>query len=98
VRASNSEHHADGGRFHNRTESLIVFDPKALTETPEDLTSLVVIKGLVSVKLVREDPLVGDDVGGTRPGDKLPCPIAHQGSYSFSIATCQLGSANVACT
>jgi hypothetical protein len=91
VRASNSEHHADGARFHNRTESLIVFDPKALTETPEDLTSLVVIKGLVSVKLVREDPLVGDDVGGTRPGDKLPCPIAHQGSYSFSIATHQLG-------
>jgi hypothetical protein len=31
------------------------------------------------VKLVREDPLVGDDVGATGPGDKLPGPIAHQG-------------------
>jgi hypothetical protein len=28
---------------------------------------------------VREYPFVDDDVGATGPGDKLSCPIAHQG-------------------
>jgi hypothetical protein len=70
---------ANGGRFHNRAKSLVVVDPGALSETPEELASLVAIKGPVGTKLVREDPLVGDDVGATGPGDKLPGPIAHQG-------------------
>jgi hypothetical protein len=76
---NNSEHRVNGGRFHNRAESLIVVDPEALTETPEDLANLVAIKGSVGMKLVCEDPLVVDDVGATGPGEKLPGPIAHQG-------------------
>jgi hypothetical protein len=28
-----SKHRADGGRFHNRAESLIVVDTRALSET-----------------------------------------------------------------
>jgi hypothetical protein len=31
---NNSEHRVNGGRFHNRAESLIVVDPRALSETP----------------------------------------------------------------
>jgi hypothetical protein len=41
--------------------------------------SLVVIKGPVGMKLVREDPLIGDDLGATGTRDKLPGPITHQG-------------------
>jgi hypothetical protein len=48
-----------------------------LSESLEDPASLVAIKGSVGAKLVREDPLVGDDVGATGPGDKLIGPIAH---------------------
>jgi hypothetical protein len=76
---SNSEHRANDGRFHNLAKSLIVVDPWALSETSEDPASLVAIKGPVGMKLVREDPLAGDDVGATRLRDKLPGPIAHQG-------------------
>jgi hypothetical protein len=30
---SSSKHRVDGGQFHNRTESLIVIDPRVLSET-----------------------------------------------------------------
>jgi hypothetical protein len=79
ARDNNSEHCSNSGRFHNRAESLVVVDHEALSETPEDLASLVAIKGPIDTKLVREDPLAGDDVGATGPGDNLPGPIAHQG-------------------
>jgi hypothetical protein len=41
--------------------------------------NLVAIKGPVGTKLVRENPLAGDDIVSTGSGDKLPCPIAYQG-------------------
>jgi hypothetical protein len=74
VENSNSKHRADGGQFHNRAESLVVVDPRALSETPEDPTGFVAIKRPIDTKLVRENPLA---VGATGSGDKLPCPIAH---------------------
>jgi hypothetical protein len=69
----------NGGQFHNRAESLIVVDSEALSETPKDPVSLVVIKGPVSAELVCEDPLTRDNIGALRSGNKLPGPIAHQG-------------------
>jgi hypothetical protein len=74
---SNSEHHADGVRLHNWAKSLIVVDPRVMSETPEDPASLVAIKGPVSVKLEREDQLASDYIGATGSGDKLSGPIAH---------------------
>jgi hypothetical protein len=70
-------HHANGGRFHNQAESLIVVDPGALSETLKDPASLVAIKGTVSMVLVCEDPLAGDHIGVLRPGNKRPGSIAH---------------------
>jgi hypothetical protein len=64
---SNSEHHANDGQFHNRAKSLVVVDPEVLSETSKDPASLIVIKGPIGAKLVREDPLVGDDIGATGP-------------------------------
>jgi hypothetical protein len=78
ARDSSSKHHANGGRFHNRAESLVVVDPRALSETPEDPAGFVAIKRPIGTKLVRENPLAGDDVGATGSGDKLSDPIAHQ--------------------
>jgi hypothetical protein len=77
---SSGEHRANGGRFYNRVESLVVVNSGALNETPKDLASLVAIKGPISAKLVHEDLLAGDNVGALRPGNKLPGPIAHQSS------------------
>jgi hypothetical protein len=76
---NNSEHHANGGRFHNRAESLVLVDPRALSETPKDPASLVAIKRPIGTKLMRENPLSGDNVGATGRRDKLSGPIAHQG-------------------
>jgi hypothetical protein len=59
---SNGEHCAHGGRFHNRAERLILVHTRALSETPEDPTSLVAIEGAVDAKLVGENPLAGDDI------------------------------------
>jgi hypothetical protein len=37
---SSSKHRTDGGRFHNWVESLVVVDPRALSETSEDQRAL----------------------------------------------------------
>jgi hypothetical protein len=41
--------------------------------------SLVAIEGAVGAKLVGEDPLAGDDVRATRPENKFPGLVAHEG-------------------
>jgi hypothetical protein len=89
-----SEHYVDDSRFHNRVKSLVVVDPRVLSKTSKDPAFLVVIKGPIGVKLVREDPLVGDDVGATGHGDKFPHPLIIRALYSSSIATRQLGPAS----
>jgi hypothetical protein len=80
---SSGEHRANSGRFYNWAEGLIVVDSGALSETPKDPAGLVVIKGPVSTKLVREDPLAGDNVGALRSGNRLLGPIADQDSVLF---------------
>jgi hypothetical protein len=62
-----------------------------LSETPKDLTGLVAIKGPVSTELMREDPLVGDNVGALRSGNQLPGPIADQGSVLFLHSRTPIG-------
>jgi hypothetical protein len=71
------EHHAHGGQFHNRAESLIVVNSWALSKTPKDPASLVAIEGPTSAKLVHEDPFAGDDIGALRSWNKVPGPITH---------------------
>jgi hypothetical protein len=75
---NSSKHRVDNGRFHNRAESLVVVDPRMLGETPKDQVGFVAIKRPIGTKLVCENPLAGDDVGATGPGDKLSGLIAHQ--------------------
>jgi hypothetical protein len=76
---SSGEHHAHGGQFHNRTESLIVVDSGALSETPKDLVSLVAIEGPISAELMCEDQFANDNVGALRSWNKVLYPITHQG-------------------
>jgi hypothetical protein len=66
-----SEHCTNSGQFYNRTEGLIVVDSGALSEISKDPTGLVAIKGPVSTKLMREDPLASDNVGALRSGNQL---------------------------
>jgi hypothetical protein len=93
---SNSKHRVNSDRFYNRVEGLIVVDFGALSETLKDPTGLVAIKGPVSMELVREDPLVGDNVGALRSGISSQVPLLIRAPYSSSIAACQWGSASAA--
>jgi hypothetical protein len=83
TRGSCGEHRANSDRFYNRAESLIVVDSGALSETPKDPTGLVAIKGPVSTKIVREDPLASDNVRALRSGNQLQGPTADQGFVLF---------------
>jgi hypothetical protein len=76
---NSGEHRAQGDRFHNWAESLIVVDSGALSETSKDSVGLVTIEGPASVELVCEDPFAGVDVGALRSWNKVPCLITHQG-------------------
>jgi hypothetical protein len=86
---SSGEHHVNSGWFHNQAEGLIIVNPGALSETPNDPTGLVAIKSPVSTELVRENPLVGDNIGALRSGNQLPGPLLIKAPYSSSIAACQ---------
>jgi hypothetical protein len=79
ARCGESKHRANGGRFHNRAESLVVVNPGALSEAPENPASLIAVEIPIGKELVCEDPLASDDVGATGSGNKFSCPIAHQG-------------------
>jgi hypothetical protein len=88
---SSGEHRANSGRFYNRAESFIVVDSGALSETPNDPTGFVAIKGPVSTELVCEDPLAGDNIGALRSGNQLSGPIADQGSILFLHSRTPMG-------
>jgi hypothetical protein len=94
TRDSSSEHRVNSGRFYNRVEGLIVVDSGALSETSKDPMVLVAIKGPVNTELMREDPLVGDNVGSLRSGNQLPLLI--RAPYSPSIAARQWGLTSAA--
>jgi hypothetical protein len=76
---SQSQHNTDGGRLDNGAEGLIVVHPGALSEAPEDPTSLVPIKRAIRLELAFEDPLAGDDIGPRRPKNQVPRVVRQQG-------------------
>jgi hypothetical protein len=88
---NSGEHRVNSGRFYNRAESLIVVDSGALSETLKDPTSLVAIKGPISMEFVREDPLADDNVGALRLGNQLSDPIADQCSVLFLHSRTPMG-------
>jgi hypothetical protein len=45
---------ADGGRLHNRVESLVEIDARAPSKSAKDQTRFVALKGTIGVKLVFE--------------------------------------------
>jgi hypothetical protein len=91
VRCGESKHRADGGRFYNRAESLVVVHPRALSEVLENLASLVAVESPIGEELVCEDPLTIYDVGAMGPGNKFSCPIAHQGPILHSRTPVRIG-------
>ena len=67
-----------GSRFDNRVERLIVVDAVLLREAMNDPSGFMASQRAVSMILVLEDPLVGDDVGTRRSRDEAPCAIVDE--------------------
>jgi hypothetical protein len=88
---SSGEHRVNSGQLYNQAEGLVVVDSGVLSETPEDPTGLVAIKGPVNTELVCEDPLAGDNVGALRLGNQLTGPIVDQSSVLFLHSRTPMG-------
>jgi hypothetical protein len=84
---SQSQHSLDGGRLDNGAEGLIIVHPGALSEPPEDPTSLISIERVVRLELVLEDPLVGDDIGLRRSRNQVSRVVRQQGLVLLHSAT-----------
>jgi hypothetical protein len=88
---SQSQHSPDGSKPGDKAKGFIVVHLEALSEPPEDTTSLVPVKRVIHLELMLEDPLAGGDIGPRRPRNQIPCAVRQQASYS-SIARRQWGS------
>ena len=78
ARGGDAEDDPDGGRFDNRTERLVVVDAVPLREPMNDPSGFMTSQRAVSIILVLEDPLAGDDVGTRRSRNKTPGAIVHK--------------------
>jgi hypothetical protein len=81
------EHGEDRGRLDHRAECLIVVDTGSLGEAAKNPVSLVPFQGAIRIKLVQENPLVGDDVGDNGVRDKILGGAGDQGSKFFFHGT-----------
>jgi len=78
ARGGDAEDDPDGGRFDNRTERLVVVDAVPLREATNNPSGFMTSQRAVSIILVLEDPLAGDDVGTRRSRNKTPGAIVHE--------------------
>ena len=63
ARGGDAEDNPDGGRFDNRAERLVVVDAVPLREATNNPYGFMTSQRAISIILVLEDPLPGDDVG-----------------------------------
>jgi hypothetical protein len=82
-----SQHNPDSGRLDDGAKGLVVVHPVALSEPPEDSTSLVTVKRVIHHELVIEDSLAGDDIGPRRPRNQVPRVVRQQGLILLHSAT-----------
>jgi hypothetical protein len=73
----------DDGRLNHRAEGLIVVDIRPLGEAAKNPASLVPFQDAIRVKLVLEDPFVGDDAGANMTREKLPSVVGDQSIIFF---------------
>lgn len=67
----NAKHNANGGRFDNRAECLIVVDALPLSETLHNPMCLVQSQGVIRVELVAIYPLAGHHINTCRSGNQI---------------------------
>lgn len=67
-----TENGADGGRFDNRTERLVIVHSWTLSKAAQDPASFVSLQSPVSLKLVTKNLLAGDDVDAGRTRNEVP--------------------------
>jgi hypothetical protein len=96
VRDRELEDRKNGAGFDNGCKGVMEVDAFTLPETADHPTRLVTIKRTIRMKLLREDPLPGDDIGMSRTRDKLPHVVGCMASNSSCIAASHEGSQRAA--
>ena len=82
--SGDAEDDPDGGRLDNRAERFVVDDAVPLREPTNDPSGFMSSQRAVSVILVLEDPLAGDDVDARRSRNETPGAIVHEHLVFFS--------------
>ena len=78
ARHSQCKNNADYGRLDDWTESLLIINLWALSETSKHPPDLVTIKRAISQKLMTINPFTGDDVNTGRTGNQSPCVVGQE--------------------
>ena len=84
ARGGDAEDDPDGSRFDNRAERLVVVDVVLLQEATNDPSGFMASQRAVSMILMLEDSLAGDDIGTRRSRDETPGAIVHERVVFFS--------------
>ena len=70
------ENHVYRVRLDDRSEGVSEVDAITLSESTNDPTRFIAIKGTIRTELMFKDPLPGNHVGMPGTGNKLPRPVA----------------------
>jgi hypothetical protein len=69
--------------LHNGAESLIIIDAGMLREPVKNQASLVPLECPISLELVLEYPLTGDNIGATGEWNQVPSAVGHESGVLF---------------
>jgi hypothetical protein len=72
---SQGKHSMNGGRLGDGAERLIVINAETLGEPAKHLASLVSVQGTICMKLMLEDPFVGDHIRLGKMGNEIPSVV-----------------------
>jgi hypothetical protein len=75
ARDGQEKHYADGGRLDQRAECLIIVDVGTLHEPAKNPTGLVPLECPISIELVLEYPLAGDNIDAAGVRNQVPSAV-----------------------
>ena len=88
---SKGEHCTDGGGLHNWAECLIKVHTRSLCEAAKDPACLVPLKRAISLQLVLEDPLAGDDISPRGARNEVPSVVLQERPMFFFHSSPPIG-------
>jgi hypothetical protein len=83
VRESKGQDGANCCGLHNGAESLIIINVGTLCEPTKNPAGLLTLECPISLEVVLEDPLAGDNIGATGAQNQVPSAVGHESGILF---------------